>query len=944
VIIDLLRFAVIGGAAGGLYAVLALGLVVVFRSSRVVNFGHAAIGVSSAYVFDDLRGDLPTAAAVAVAVAFGVALGLLIDVALIRPLRAASPLTRAIGAIGVLVTLQAVLNLRYGDDPRIVQPLLPTRPVDLGGLSVGADRLIVLGISAVLAAVLYAVYRRSRFGLATSALSENQRSLAALGWSPARIGMINWAISGGLAAVAGILIAPITGLTPTVALTLLMPALAAALLGGLASFPLTLLGGLAVGVAQAEVSRFAHVQGLQDAVPFIGIMIVLAFQGASLPTRGHLAEKLPVVGSGRVPWPLLAVATGAGVYLAQWGLDEAWVAALTTTLIVAIVLLSVVVVTGYTGQLSLAAFAMAGVGALVAARLVSDLGWPFLAALAVASVAAGLVGLLVGLPAVRTRGTSLAIVTLGLAVAVQSMVLDNARLSKGINGIPVDPPTILGIHFDALFQPRRYALLALAVLVLTGIGVLNLRRSGMGRRMVAVRANERAAASLGIGVPGVKLYAFVLSGMIASVGGVLLAFTNSIVVVSNPGSAYNPFNSLNATAQATVGGVGFAGGAVAGTMAQVGGLGDKVLDLFGHGDWLAVAGGLLLIVTVVTAPDGVAAQARRAFAPVSGRLRPRRRDRARPPRPAEAAVERVAPARLVVTDLTVAFGGFHVLDKVSLELTAGSVLGVLGPNGAGKSTLVDAITGYTRPRSGSATLDGRELVGLTPAARGRLGVTRSFQSLELFEDLSVVDNLLVAAERPSWPRACAAMVAPGRPRLSPAAMTAAAELGLDRCLEESPAALSYGDRRLLAIARALAARPRVLLLDEPAAGLGEQERQELRRLIRTIADQWGVAVLLIEHDVELVLDVADRVLALDFGRTIAAGPPESIRRHPAVVEAYLGAAHAGTDAPSDRPERRDAREQLQQEQSQQEEPALGRPDADEAGENHQQPWDGRVTT
>jgi sulfate-transporting ATPase len=935
VVTDILRFAVIGGAAGGLYAILALGLVVVFRSSRVVNFGHAAIGVTAAYVFNDLRADLPTPVAVVVAVALGVALGLVVDLVLMRPLRQASPLTKAIGAIGVLVTLQAVLNLHYGDNPRIVSPILPTNTVDLGGMSVGVDRLIVLSISMLLAAGLYTVYRRTRFGLATSALSENQRSLAALGWSASRTGMANWAVAGGLAALAGILIAPITGLTPTLSLTLLMPALAAALLGNLASFPLTLLGGLAVGVAQSEASRFAHVQGLQDAIPFIGIMIVLTFQGTSLPTRGHLAEKLPAVGSGRIPWLPLAVFTGLGVYLAQWGLPDSWVAALTTTLIAAIVLLSVVVVTGYTGQLSLAAFAMAGVGALVAARLVSDLGWPFLLALVVASVAAGLVGLLVGLPAVRTRGISLAIVTLGLAVAVQSMVLDNARFSDGINGIPVSPPKIFGITFDGLFFPRRYALLALVALVLTGLGVLNLRRSAMGRRMVAVRANERAAASLGIGVPSVKLYAFVLSGMIASVGGVLLAFTNSIVVVSNPGSAYGPFNSLNATAQATVGGIGFAGGAVAGTMAQVGGLGDKILDLFGHGDWLAVIGGLLLVITVVTAPDGVVAQVRRTVAPLSARFPRRRRDQGRPPRAAAPTVEPVTPARLVVADLTVAFGGLQVLDKVNLELTAGRVLGVLGPNGAGKSTLVDAITGYTRPRSGSVRLDEREIVGLTPAARSHLGVTRSFQSLELFEDLSVLDNLLVAAERPSWLRACTAVVAPGRPRLSPAAETAAAELGLDRCLEESPAALSYGDRRLLAIARALATRPRVLLLDEPAAGLGEQERQELRRLIRKIADQWGVAVLLIEHDVDLVLDVADEVLALDFGKTIAAGTPEEIRRHPAVVEAYLGAAHPDTEAPSEGPQRLGVPGR----------PEPGQRERERAdGENQYRSADGRVTT
>jgi sulfate-transporting ATPase len=225
---------------------------------------------------------------------------------------------------------------------------------------------------------------------------------------------------------------------------------------------------------------------------------------------------------------------------------------------------------------------------------------------------------------------------------------------------------------------------------------------------------------------------------------------------------------------------------------------------------------------------------------------------------------------------------------VNLELTAGTVLGVIGPNGAGKTTLVDAITGYNRPQSGSILLDGRELIRLSPAKRARRGISRSFQSLELFEDLSVYDNLLVAAERPAWYSPLRSLVAPGRPHLNDAARAAVIDLELEAHLDVSPADLAYGDRRLLAIARALASQPRVLLLDEPAAGLGDHERTELRSVIRQLAERWGVAVLVIEHDVDLVMDVSDHVLALDFGRVIASGPPEAVRRDPAVIAAYLG--------------------------------------------------------
>ncbi|MGY1838131.1 MULTISPECIES: ABC transporter permease subunit [unclassified Modestobacter] len=890
---DLLRFAVLGAAAGGLYAVLALGLVVVYRSTRVVNFAHAAIAVSAAYAFNDFRqAGVPAAAALVIAVAVGLLLGLLVDLLVMRPLRAASSLSRAIGSIGVLILLQAVLGLRYGTNPQVVESLLPTDPVGAGDISVGLDRVIVLGLSLALTAVLMIAYRRTTFGLATSALAENRRSLAGLGWSPTVIGLVNWGVGGALAAIAGVLLAPITGLTPVLALVLILPALAAALLGKMASFPLTLAGGLLVGILQAETGRFIPVQGLQGAVPFFVIMVVLALQGQSLPGRGFQADVLPRPGSGRIPWLLVAAGSAVGVVLIQWVLSETWVLAVTTSLIVAVILLSLVLVIGYAGQLSLASFALAGVGALVAAHLVSRAGWPFLAAAAAGILAAGVVGFLVGLPAVRTRGISLGIVTLGLAVTVQGMVLDNGSISGGFAGLPVPPLSLFGLTLDPLLHPRAYGVLSLVVLVLTSLVVLNVRRSSVGRRLVAVRANERAAAALGINVPRTKLYAFVLSGFIAATGGILLAFRNPVVVLSNPGSVFDPFNSLNAVAQATIGGLGFAGGALAGTVVQSGGVGSQILDSFDAGSWVPVIAGVLLLVTVITAPDGIAANLQRQLGPLVARLR-----RRQPPGSErmlrDYEVVPVASATLEVHDLSVAFGGTVVLDGVSLTVRAGQVLGVIGPNGAGKTTLVDVITGYSSSRSGSVTLDGIDLTGKSPTALSRAGVTRSFQSLELFEDLSVADNLLTAAERRRWFDPLVAGIRPGRPELSDVALAAVQEFRLADRLDEAPQDLAYGDRRLLGIARALASRPRVLLLDEPAAGLGEQERTELKTLVRGLAERWNIAVLLIEHDVDLVMSVSDQVLALDFGRVIAYGPPGEVRQDPQVVRAYLGAPEDG---------------------------------------------------
>ncbi len=246
-------------------------------------------------------------------------------------------------------------------------------------------------------------------------------------------------------------------------------------------------------------------------------------------------------------------------------------------------------------------------------------------------------------------------------------------------------------------------------------------------------------------------------------------------------------------------------------------------------------------------------------------------------------------ALLETRGLTVRYGGLAANADVDLSVESGKLVGLIGPNGAGKTTFIDAITGFTAVSSGTAVFDGHDLEGVSPDQRAHLGLTRTFQSLELFEDLTVRDNLLVAAEKPTWWSFLADLVKLRRPRSEWAAAVdeALAALGISDIADSLPSDLSHGQRKLVSVARALAAKPKLLLLDEPAAGLDTNESQLLGAHLREFLSS-GTTIFLIDHDMGLVLNVCDYIYVLDFGRIIAHGTPSQVRKDPAVIGAYLG--------------------------------------------------------
>ncbi|MGO4383421.1 ABC transporter permease subunit [Specibacter sp. RAF43] len=879
---DFFFFALLGVGPGAIIGLLAVGLVVVYRGTGVLNLAHAAQASLGAYLYYTLSSwGMPTLVAVLVAaVATGVA-GLAIEFAVMRPLTNASPLTQLIASTAVLGVIQSTLLLVYGSDARNAKTMLPADPVGLwDDRFVGGDRLLLLVVGVVITVVLWAFFKYSTFGITTTAAAANPMGAATLGINANRVSVTTWFIGGTLAGLAGALTAPLSGLSLLSFVGLLVPVLAAALGGGLVSIPLAMILGVFIGVAQSTVSSYSDARGVSTMVTFAILVVLMLLRGQSVVSRGVVGTKLPSVGSGLIR-PLPTVGILASLVVLVWaGFSPEWNQALLTSSLIVLPLLSVVVVTGYAGQLSLAQFSMAGIGAVVAAQLASRYDMPFPLLLLLGGLAALPAGYLLALTAQRMRGASLAILTLGFNILLFAVLFSRSEV------IVVPPPSFFGIDLSALIDPRAYITFALVMITLTLVLVGNARRGQFGRHLLAIRGNERAAASLGISVRSAKTKAFLLSSFIAAVGGVLLTFRSTAVSSTN----FAPLESIYQLGWVVIGGVGYLVGPLVGSIFAPGGLGNQLIATIYNDQfaWLPLVSSLLLLITILLNPDGVVSVFRDLGTLVRARLqRPRKSDAFVLPAAAPQQTVR-ARSTLRIDSVSKAFGGSRVLTDVSLTVAAGTVHGLIGPNGAGKTTLLDVISGFTKPDKGELLLGGRTLTRLSPEKRARAGIGRSFQNLELFDDMTVYDNILVASEISRRPSVLRDLFLPRRAELSASAIEAIRFLELEAHLQHKISDLTYGTRHLVAIARALATDADVVLLDEPAAGLDEVETAELKALIRRLVENAGLAVLLIEHDVDLVMSVSDRVTALRGGEVVASGTPDEVRSDPAVIESYLG--------------------------------------------------------
>ena len=556
--------------------------------------------------------------------------------------------------------------------------------------------------------------------------------------------------------------------------------------------------------------------------------------------------------------------------------------------IATVLVLGLVVLTGFGGMTSFAQATFMGFGAYATALLTVRLGVSPWLALPVSLLASGLAALVIGAITVRLSGHYLALGTIAWSVSLYYVFgnLDLLNRNDGISGIP---PLRFGSY--ALTDSRAYfAVVWLAV----GLALLltrNLLDSRVGRALRALRGGAAAASSFGVHLPRIRVLAFVYAAVLAGLAGWLYAHMQRSV---NP----TPFG-LNASIEyllmAVIGGAGSLWGALLGA-GLVTVVNDRLQDILPRllgtgGNYEVIVFGVLLVLVLQTAPNGLWPPLSRF---VGARLLTRRvRERLIVPAPPLAA--RPLPAHLApvleAAGLRKTFGGLVAVNDIALELRAGEIVGLIGPNGAGKSTTFNLLTGVARPTAGTVSFLGRPITGARPPEVARLGIARSFQHVKLVPGMSVVENVALGAHlrgRAGPGRALFRLDRAEEARLFTEALRQLERTGLAPFADRPAGSLALGQQRIVEIARALCLDPVLLLLDEPAAGLRHAEKVELAALLARLRTD-GVSVLLVEHDMNFVMNLTDRLVVMEFGTELARGTAEEVRRDPRVVEAYLGA-------------------------------------------------------
>ena len=900
----------LGLIQGMSYGIIAVGLVLVYRSNRLVNFAHGEIGAFGAAVCGLLvvRWHTPYWLAFAAGIAVSALAAGLTQVAVVRRLRSAPSimsLVATLGAAQFLLLLSATINTQVASGSTFPQPPgLPT--FSIGVLRVTPAYSAMLFLTPIVVAALALFLRHSRLGLALRAAAANDERAQLVGISSGTMSTVAWVLGGALAAYSATLIIPTRGFLTAEFLgpALMLRALVPAVLARLTSLPVALAAGVGVGLAEQVLVFNYPTSGVPDLVLFAVIVGALLLQRSGPARERERADwrallpwdrlpsriaKLPAV--KRLPTVVAAVSVVVAVAVGLFATNTAAVSFVSIAAF-ALLGLSVGVVTGLSGQLSLGQFALAGIGALVSAKVLSGTGL-FPLALVAAVVAGAVAAGAIGAPALRIRGLMLGVTSLAFAVAARRWLFSQSWAF----GDGVSPGRPFGLS-----TTREYYWAALVVVALGFWAAANVWRGEIGLRLRAVRDNEDAARSFGVAPSRVKLEGFVIAGGLAGLAGAVYGH-----LLSNlSAQTFDVASSVNAVALTVLGGIGILAGPFLGALYIIGVPAFLPLDSAG-----LAATALGWLVLVLYFPGGLA----RVLAPVRDRI-VRRIAGAEVDAEAgadggawvgldggQSAAALTLPARptrngtrpgeplLEATGLVKSYGGVVAVDKVTVDVRKGEILGVIGSNGAGKTTLFELLSGFTRPDAGSVRFRGRDITGLRPEQRADLGLVRSFQDAALFPTLTVVEAITLAVGRGDHAAVAAPMVGVHRAFRQ---RTATAEgladvMGLGPHRDKAVAELSTGTRRVVELACVLALGPELVLLDEPSSGIAQREVEALGQLLERLREQLDATFVLIEHDIPMIMGLAGRIVAMDAGRVIATGLPDEVRRDPGVVAAYLGA-------------------------------------------------------
>ncbi|MFI7692378.1 ATP-binding cassette domain-containing protein [Nonomuraea sp. NPDC049655] len=896
----ILQYVLSGLVTGAVFAIMGSGLTLSYAATGVFNFAHGAVGFLAALVFYELTAaaGLPAwLSAVVAAGLFAPALGYLLHRAMFRGLAQAGETAQIVATIGLTIALPALgllavelAGLPATDAtslPRGVGPH-PAVSFDPLGVRLDTDQLITFAFSAVAAAGLWAFLRHTPYGLRMRASVDRRRLATLRGIDADATSALAWMLGSGLAGLAGVLAAPVLGLDATAYTVLLFASATAAVFGRLRSIPWTFAAGLALGVVQNLVAGYTdfleEVTGLRTAVP-----VILLFAGLLLLNRsrervaGSAAEDVPppdhLAGvpawRRRLPW---AAGLAALAVFALLG-PEYYVGVAAQGLVLALIFCSFVVVTGIGGMVNLAQAAFAAMAALTCGWAFAS-GLPFVVAILLGVAAAGAVGLVVALPALRLGGRVLTLATLALALLADQVLFQVDAFSNGTIGWALPA---LGLGFADTSDPRVRVAVLLALIGLVALLVRNLERSASGRAVLAVRSAPAAAVTSGLSAPRAKIVLFVLASAIAGLGGVLFAISKGSVTATDL-PAFAGFVWL---AVVVLQGVRRIGGAVLGGLVAV--AVPELLatwDVSAHvGSILFGAGGMIL----ARHPDGVLTQLAEA--------RHRRRARRLPTAPsgafptassaASSGTPSAPPAEVVagvvarraaaggggsggplfvLEDVVAGYADCTVLHGVRLEVRPGEVVALLGANGAGKSTACAVAAGDLPVTGGRILLDGVDVTAWPAHRRARAGVLLAPEGRGVFPGLTVEENLRTWLDDPE----------PVYRRLPQLAARRTVAAG----------ALSGGEQQLLTLAPALVRPPRVLIADEPSLGLAPLVVRQVFDVFAELRDR-GVALLLVEEKATEALAVADRVAFMRLGAVTWTGPRSEVDGD-RLTAAYLG--------------------------------------------------------